>query len=338
MARHTFVGFGFGPIQAGLFAKEAFQSGNFDRMVEAGLALKTLETGICLYLDVASGDAVGATITASSSALFFAQIYQQIAALDESANPLTLADADKAVQATDLANTLKGAAELGAQLHELRALQTLKAADDMHMKALWTWLDDSDKVAEGFKKAKDEAKLETKKTGMGAALKVVQMVEDPDGHTQKAVSWKVQSTALIALLNQIINTLEGVKDGIDDASEAEEIMNLKYTCANASYLYGRLMSDVVNYQEFRKHYTVSGNIYRGLRAASNRIGITEEAATEGALELASALTGDGTSSNPGMAYFQLMGYYIDVDLAIAQTNWNLKRIEEKHPTGSSSGS
>jgi mannitol-1-phosphate 5-dehydrogenase len=35
MTQHTFVGFGFGPIQAGLFAKEAFQSGNFRRIVVA---------------------------------------------------------------------------------------------------------------------------------------------------------------------------------------------------------------------------------------------------------------------------------------------------------------
>jgi len=35
MAEHQFVGFGFGPIQSGLFAKEAFQSGNFSRIVVA---------------------------------------------------------------------------------------------------------------------------------------------------------------------------------------------------------------------------------------------------------------------------------------------------------------
>jgi mannitol-1-phosphate 5-dehydrogenase len=35
MKTHTFVGFGFGPIQAGLLAKEAFQSGNFKRIVVA---------------------------------------------------------------------------------------------------------------------------------------------------------------------------------------------------------------------------------------------------------------------------------------------------------------
>ncbi len=35
MAEHQFVGFGFGPIQGGLFAKEAFQSGHFSRIVVA---------------------------------------------------------------------------------------------------------------------------------------------------------------------------------------------------------------------------------------------------------------------------------------------------------------
>ena len=35
MTQHVFVGFGFGPIQSGLFAKEAFQSGNFRRIVVA---------------------------------------------------------------------------------------------------------------------------------------------------------------------------------------------------------------------------------------------------------------------------------------------------------------
>ena len=35
MAEHVFTGFGFGPIQAGLFVNEAFRSGNFKRIVVA---------------------------------------------------------------------------------------------------------------------------------------------------------------------------------------------------------------------------------------------------------------------------------------------------------------
>ncbi len=35
MTEHIFTGFGFGPIQGGLFANEAFQSGNFSRIVVA---------------------------------------------------------------------------------------------------------------------------------------------------------------------------------------------------------------------------------------------------------------------------------------------------------------
>ena len=40
MSQRTFVGFGFGPIQAGLFLFEAFRSGNFRRLVVADVADK----------------------------------------------------------------------------------------------------------------------------------------------------------------------------------------------------------------------------------------------------------------------------------------------------------
>jgi mannitol-1-phosphate 5-dehydrogenase len=43
MADHVFVGFGFGPIQAGLFVKEAFQSGNFSRIVVAEIDSELVE-------------------------------------------------------------------------------------------------------------------------------------------------------------------------------------------------------------------------------------------------------------------------------------------------------
>jgi len=43
MTEHTFVGFGFGPIQAGLFAKEAFQSGNFRRIIVAEIDQRLVE-------------------------------------------------------------------------------------------------------------------------------------------------------------------------------------------------------------------------------------------------------------------------------------------------------
>ena len=43
MAEHVFVGFGFGPIQAGLFVKEAFQSGNFSRIAVAEIDAELVE-------------------------------------------------------------------------------------------------------------------------------------------------------------------------------------------------------------------------------------------------------------------------------------------------------
>jgi mannitol-1-phosphate 5-dehydrogenase len=43
MTEHVFTGFGFGPIQGGLFANEAFQSGNFGRIVIAEIDQKLVD-------------------------------------------------------------------------------------------------------------------------------------------------------------------------------------------------------------------------------------------------------------------------------------------------------
>jgi hypothetical protein len=43
MTEHIFTGFGFGPIQGGLFAKEAFQSGNFTRIVAAEIDARLVD-------------------------------------------------------------------------------------------------------------------------------------------------------------------------------------------------------------------------------------------------------------------------------------------------------
>ncbi len=43
MTGHIFTGFGFGPIQAGLFVKEAFQSGNFKRIVVAEIDAELID-------------------------------------------------------------------------------------------------------------------------------------------------------------------------------------------------------------------------------------------------------------------------------------------------------
>jgi mannitol-1-phosphate 5-dehydrogenase len=62
MTEHTFVGFGFGPIQSGLFAKEAFQSGNFARIVvaeiDADLADAVRANKGSYYVNVARADGI----------------------------------------------------------------------------------------------------------------------------------------------------------------------------------------------------------------------------------------------------------------------------------------
>jgi len=61
MGEHVFCGFGFGPIQGGLFAAEAFQSGNFSRIVVAEIdrrlveAVKTNNGSYCVNVAKADG-------------------------------------------------------------------------------------------------------------------------------------------------------------------------------------------------------------------------------------------------------------------------------------------
>jgi len=62
MAEHVFTGFGFGPIQSGLFAKEAFQSGNFTRIViaeiDADLVDAVRANKASYYVNVAKADGI----------------------------------------------------------------------------------------------------------------------------------------------------------------------------------------------------------------------------------------------------------------------------------------
>ena len=64
MARHIFTGFGFGPIQAGLFAKEAFESGNFSRIAVAEIDRQLVEAvkanAGSYYVNVAKADGIEA--------------------------------------------------------------------------------------------------------------------------------------------------------------------------------------------------------------------------------------------------------------------------------------
>jgi len=62
MAEHVFTGFGFGPIQSGLFAKEAFQSGNFSRIVVAEIDAELVDTVRAnkgsYYVNIAKSDGI----------------------------------------------------------------------------------------------------------------------------------------------------------------------------------------------------------------------------------------------------------------------------------------
>lgn len=62
MGEHIFTGFGFGPIQGGLFAKEAFESGNFARLAVAEIDAELVDAVRAndgnYYVNVAKADGI----------------------------------------------------------------------------------------------------------------------------------------------------------------------------------------------------------------------------------------------------------------------------------------
>jgi mannitol-1-phosphate/altronate dehydrogenase len=64
MKEHIFTGFGFGPIQGGLFVKEAYASNNFSRIVVAEINHELIDAvranGGSYYINVASEDRIDA--------------------------------------------------------------------------------------------------------------------------------------------------------------------------------------------------------------------------------------------------------------------------------------
>jgi len=62
MDKHVFVGFGFGPIQSGLFVPEAFKSGSFSRIVIAEIDQKLVDVvrsnNGSYYVNIASNDGI----------------------------------------------------------------------------------------------------------------------------------------------------------------------------------------------------------------------------------------------------------------------------------------
>ncbi|MBN1807093.1 MAG: hypothetical protein JW837_17730 [Sedimentisphaerales bacterium] len=62
MVEHILTGFGFGPIQGGLFIKEAFQSGNFSRLVAAEIDCQLVEAVKAnkgsYYINIAGKDGI----------------------------------------------------------------------------------------------------------------------------------------------------------------------------------------------------------------------------------------------------------------------------------------
>jgi hypothetical protein len=263
----------------------------------------------------------------ASSAVFFIQLANKSTS-DTSLEPKTLDAVGKIVEAAKLEEAWFG---LPGKIKSVKQMMSVKSGADLADTMDDLYPDWQSMDLDELQKKADKVDAKGKASIAQTVLDAVQFLEDTDTHTFKAMEWKVKAASLVATLNKIIKTIEGIKNGMRENQEVEDVMNLKYMCSHMTYGYAQLLEEVINYNEFRKHWTISGNMYRGLRGTAEKLGVVSEHSTEGAKQLIAAFKGDGTSDNPGMAFYQLQGYYIDLGLTFENTRWTLERVKEKNP-------
>ncbi len=139
MAEHTFVGFGFGPIQAGLFAKEAFQSGRFRRIVVAEIDQRLVDAvrsnGGTYYVNVARRDRIE-TVRIDGVELLNPRDPEEVAALRAALSEATeITTCLPSVRFYDSAGDHSVAALIAESLRHRKADATIVYAAENHNEA-----------------------------------------------------------------------------------------------------------------------------------------------------------------------------------------------------------
>ncbi len=139
MAEHTFVGFGFGPIQAGLFAKEAFQSGHFRRIVVAEIDPRLVDavrsSGGTYHVNVARSDRVETIRIDGVELLNPAQLKEATALRAALSEATEITTCLPSVRFYDSAGDNSVAALIAAGLRQRKAEATIVYAAENHNQA-----------------------------------------------------------------------------------------------------------------------------------------------------------------------------------------------------------
>ena len=164
---------------------------------------------------------------------------------------------------------------------------------------------------------------------------VVKLLEDPDGLTEKACDWEMQTCALIAMVNKVIDVLEDARTGMQNQKEVKELRNLKYNCAQIANIWGKLEEDVHKEMKNRKKNTIAGRLFTTFRPVWNVVmfgGDLPDNPGEAAEEVIKILKGYKDSNEKfvnGIAQYQIEAYMKDLILSGCQADWTNKWIKKK---------
>lgn len=226
MSRHIFTGFGFGPIQSGLFVKEAYDSGNFSRIVVAEID-QTLVDAVrknngCYYVNVAGSDGVRVE-KIEGVELYNPNVEQDLAGLK-----------DALAVSTEIATSLPSVRFYETGQNSIAGLLSEAISSDKAGHKLIYTAENNNHAAEILEEAVkktgcdfDPAKVQFVNTVIG---KMSQVVTDPELIEAKGlvrIAEGIDRAFLVEQFNHILATkcrLEGFTPGIEVFVEKEDLL------------------------------------------------------------------------------------------------------------------
>jgi mannitol-1-phosphate 5-dehydrogenase len=227
MANHVFCGFGFGPIQGGLFVNEAFRSGRFSRIViaeiDAALVEAVRAAGGKYEINVARHDGVD-VLTVEGIEMLNPRVDQDrrtlVSALADATEIVTSLPSVDFYQAGG-ANSV--AALIAAGLADHRSAGTIiyTAENNNHAAEIL------DRAVGRFMARPSEGRVRFLNTVIGKMSQVVTDPADIDAKGMRRIAGGIDRAFLVEAFNRILVTrcqIEGFQPGIDVFIEKDDLL------------------------------------------------------------------------------------------------------------------
>jgi mannitol-1-phosphate 5-dehydrogenase len=227
MTKHVFCGFGFGPIQGGLFVNEAFRSGRFSRIVIAEIDATLVEAvraaGGKYQINVARHDGID-VLTVEGIEMLNPRVDQDrrtlVSALAEATEIVTSLPSVDFYQAGG-ANSVAGLIAAGLADHRSAGTIIYTAENNNHAAEIL------DRAVGQFLTQPPKGRIRFLNTVIGKMSQVVTDPADIDAKGLRRIAGGVDRAFLVEAFNRILVTrcqIEGFQPGIDVFIEKDDLL------------------------------------------------------------------------------------------------------------------